>query len=129
MLVHLVRQTKDLSPVYVSWESLQDGQCLVCTPGDFSYLSLPSSSSSSISEDEVILIMTFSKKPIGKNSSRVTGTSGSCSSRSIGRISCLLMFLDLFYLLNDDDSSFILVSFYDRKVSIALGFASSASSE
>jgi len=70
---------------------------LLATLREFSCLSLPLSSSSSSSKYEVILTVTSSKKPIGKNFSNVTGTSGSYSSRSISWISCLLMFLGLFF--------------------------------
>ena len=70
---------------------------LSATLWDFFCMSLPSSSFCSNLEYEVMLTVIFSKKPIRKNSSNVTGTSGSCSSNSIGRISCLWMFLDLFF--------------------------------
>jgi len=69
---------------------------LSATLGDFSCLSLPSSSSSSSSEHEVMLTVTFAKKAIGKSSSSVLGTNSSYSSRPIGRIPCLLIFLDFF---------------------------------
>jgi len=76
-----------------------------------------------------MLTVPFSKKPVGKNSSSVTGTSGSCSRRSIGGISCLLMSWTSPFLLNDEGSSFFLVSSYGGEVAMALGFTFLASGE
>ena len=67
--------------------------------GGFSCLSPPSSSFCLGLEHEVGLTMTFSKNPNGKNSSSVIERRGTYSSRSMGWISCLLMFLDSFFPL------------------------------
>jgi len=99
MLAHLVRQTKICPPPMRASKASKTVKVLSATLGDSSCRSLPSSSSSSSSEHEVMLTVTFSKKPVGKNSSSMTGTSGSCSRRSIGRILCLLTFLDFSFPL------------------------------
>jgi len=65
--------------------------------GEFSYLPLPLSSFSWSSEHGFMWTLTFSKNPIGKNSSSVIRTNDFCSSRSMGWISWLLMFLDFFF--------------------------------
>ena len=61
-------------------------------------------------------MVTFLKNPTGKNSYSVTGTSGSCSSRSMGWISYLLFIFDLSLLLIYRGFFFFSVSFYDGVV-------------
>lgn len=94
---------KTLLPSHGLWQGFQDSKDLVnCLwRGLFSpsmYSSSSSSSSSSL-QHEIMLTMTFLTKSLGKQSSNVTTTRGSCLRRSTGWTLCFLLALDLIFSL------------------------------